>query len=67
MSLTNHKDSFMKEWMGECKSEMVAVTLIRLQLDACLSLREGKQNKNKNKRFCPSLKSSVRHLGGSVG
>lgn len=50
MSLTNHKDSFMKEWMGECKSEMVAVTLIRLQLDACLSLREGKQNKNKKKK-----------------
>lgn len=47
MSLTNHKDSFLKEWTGECKSKVVAVTLIRLQLDTCLSLREGKQKKKK--------------------
>lgn len=42
MSLTNHKESYMKEWMGECKHKMVAVTLICLQLDTCLSLKGGK-------------------------
>lgn len=42
MSLINQKDGFMKEWMGECKPKMMAITLVCLQLDTCLSLRGGK-------------------------
>lgn len=48
MSLINQKDSFMKEWMGECKPKMMAITLVRLQLDTHLSLRQRRETGSKN-------------------
>lgn len=62
MSLTKYKDSFMKEWMGEYEAKMVAVTLICLQLDTCLSPRQRRQTVSKNMKRGSNLSKTSAEL-----
>lgn len=62
MILAKHKDSFMEEWMGEYEPKMVAVTLMCLQLDTCLSPRQRRQTVSKNLKGSSKLSKTSAEL-----